>query len=144
MTTALEIYARVEKEIAQPIERVWAIVSAFGGLERWAPGVTACTVEGAGVGAIRTVVLGDRDARERLELLDPVAHKIRYHILPPHQMPADNVHGEMTLTPIGGDRTRIVWQSEANDFRVPPEQIGARIEAFYAGSIEGLVRLLGD
>lgn len=142
MTTALVTYARVEAEIDQPIATVWPVIAAFGGLERWAAGVTGCTVEGEGVGAIRSVNLGSRQARERLEIFDEAMHHLRYLILPPHAMPADNVHGDITLTALDGGRTRMLWQSDASDFRVAPEEVGARIEAFYTGSIEGLKKLL--
>ncbi len=142
MTTASRTYARVVVVIDHPVERVWTVVAAFGGLERWAEGVTGCIVEGEDIGAVRTVALGERQARERLEAIDPAARTIRYHILPPHQMPADNVYSEMKLTRLDEARTEIAWQSEASDFRVSPEELGARIEAFYSGSIEGLARLL--
>ena len=48
----------------------------------------------------------------------------------------------LPLRALGPDRTEIVWRSEARDFRAPREALGARIEHFYAASIEGLDRLL--
>jgi hypothetical protein len=142
MTTARVTYADVHAVIDHPIDRVWEEIARFDGLERWVSGVVGCDVEGERVGAVRTVSLGDRSARERLEELDDASHRLRYHILPPHAMPADDVHSEIILTAIGNDRTEIVWRSEAAGFVIPPEQLGARIGAFYGKSIEGLCRLL--
>lgn len=142
MTTAHVIYADVRQVIDHPIDVVWAPIARFGGLEQWAAGVVSCEVEGEGLGAIRTVSLGGRTARERLELLEPSSHWLRYHVLPPHSMPADDVYSNTILTAIGESRTEMIWRSEAVNFRIPPEQLGHLIEAFYNESIEGLRRML--
>ncbi|MFA6114683.1 MAG: SRPBCC family protein [Sphingomonas sp.] len=142
MTSSSITYARVTAEFDRPIETVWARIACFGGLEDWADGVSACSVEGKGVGAIRTVVRNGNSVRERLETIDPVKHVLRYQILPPHSLPAQAVHGNVILRSLGAGRTEILWRSDATDFTVPPEVIGARIEAFYAASIEGLRRVL--
>lgn len=110
--------------------------------DHWAAGVTGCELEGEGVGAVRTVSLGDRSARERLEVIGPSSYRLRYHILPPHAMPAEDVYSEIILTAIGDDRTEIIWRSEAAGFSIPPEELGARIGTFYSKSIDGLRRML--
>ena len=138
MTSSSITYASVRAELDHPIETVWARIATFGGLEDWADGVSACSVEGVGAGAVRTVVRNGNAVRERLEAIDPVEHVLRYQILQPHVLPADAVHGNVTLRSLGADRTEMVWRSDATDFTVPPEVLGARIEAFYAASIEGL------
>ncbi len=143
MTSSSITYASVTAELDHPIETIWARIAAFGGLEDWAEGVSACSVEGAGVGAVRTVVRGGSSVRERLEAIDPIGHMLRYQILPPHRLPAEVVHGNVLLRALGDGRTELVWRSDARDFTVAPEVIGARIEAFYATSIEGLKRVLG-
>jgi hypothetical protein len=142
MTSSSITYASVRAELDHPIETVWARIAAFGGLEDWVEGVSACSVEGTGVGAVRTVVRGDGDVRERLEVVDPVAYVLRYQILPPHRLPAGAVHGNVLLRALGEGRTEMVWRSDARDFTVAPEVLGARIEAFYAASIEGLKQVL--
>lgn len=142
MTRSSITYATVRAELDHPIERVWARIAAFGGLQDWADGVSACTVEGDGVGAVRTVTRNGNNVRERLEAIDPAAYMLRYQILQPHLLPADAVHGNVILRALGDGRTEMVWRSDAADFRVLPEELGARIEAFYGASIEGLRRLL--
>ncbi|ABQ67396.1 hypothetical protein Swit_1029 [Rhizorhabdus wittichii RW1] len=142
MTTTPVTYADVRAVIDHPVERVWPLIADFGGLSAWAAGVTGCTLEGEGPGAVRRVALGDRVAHERLEAIDPARHWLRYHIVPPHAMPADDVYSDIFLTSIEKNRTEIRWSSEASGFGIPPEQLGARIEGFYGKSIEGLRRLL--
>jgi hypothetical protein len=135
-------YASVRAVLDHPIETVWTRIAAFSGLEGWADGVSACSVEGEGVGAVRTVTRNGFSVRERLEAIDPAAHMLRYQILQPHPLPADVVHGNVILWALEEGRTEILWRSDAADFKVPPEALGARIEAFYAASIEGLRRSL--
>ena len=142
MATGSVEYARVSQVLEHPVDRVWAALAAFGGLERLADGVTGCAVEGEGVGAVRTVTRNGAAVRERLDRVDPVERQIAYTILPPHPLPAADVRGLIVLTAVGPERTEIVWRSEAREFQVPPGALGARIEHFYAASIEGLDRLL--
>ena len=143
MTSNRVTYASVLTTIDHPIEKVWAPIAQFGGLDRWAAGVTACTVEGEGPGAVRTVTLGNRSVRERMEEIDNAAYRLRYHILEPHSMPAHNVYGEIILTQVGVLQTKITWRSEASDFEVPIEQIRKGIETFYTNSIGRLSDILG-
>jgi hypothetical protein len=144
MTSSSITYASVRVELDHPIETVWARIAAFGGLEHWADGVSACSVEGEGVGAIRTVLREGRSVRERLEAIDPVGYRLRYKILPPHSLPADEVHGNIELCAPDEGSTEFMWHSDAIDFRVPPETLGVAIERFYSASIDGLRRLLDE
>jgi hypothetical protein len=114
------------------------MIAMFGGLENWADGVTACDV----ADGVRTVTRKGSTVRERLDRCDPDAHEISYTILPPHPLPAEDVRGTIALKALGPGRTEIHWYSQARDFRAPPETLGARIEIFYAASIEGLDGLL--
>ena len=142
MTTAPETYACVRRTLEHPIDAIWSRLESFGGLELWVAGVKTCRVQGHGVGAIRTLELGDRVARERLEAIDAVAHRLRYRILPPHALPARDVCSEVGLVALDGGRTEMTWRSEAAGFTIPAAQLGARIEGFYQASIDGLDRLI--
>jgi len=144
MKAAPVTYAKVRVTFDHPIEKVWAAVADFGGIARWIAGVSGCTVEGEGVSAVRTVHIGNRTTRERLELLDPDTRVLRYSILPPHALPAQNVHSDIELARLDESRTALVWSSHATDFTEPPEQLGTRIERFYMRSLDGLARLLDN
>lgn len=142
MTGAPTIYAAVVERLDHPVARVWPIIRTFGGLQHWAAGVTECTVAGAGVGAIRTVVRDGRQICERLAAIDDGAWALHYLIVPPHSLPADDVHGSIVLRAIGDATTEMTWSSDATGFRADPIDLGVRIEAFYRASIAGLRRLL--
>jgi len=135
-------YACVRAVLDHPLERVWFHVGRFGELERWVDGVTACSVEGEGPGAVRTVTRNGATVRERLDGLDADRHEISYLIVEPHALPARDVRGTITLNTIDAGATEIVWRSRAAHFDVPPRLLGERIEQLYKASIQGLGRIL--
>jgi hypothetical protein len=135
-------YAYISVILDHPVDRVWACAGQFGGLDRWADGVSECAVAGEGIGAVRTVTRHGRTVREQLDRIDPAGYEISYLILEPHAMPASNVRGTIKLRSLDDGRTEIVWRSHATDFQVPHEALGQRIGQFYAASIDGLNRLL--
>jgi len=142
MTSPSITYASVTELIEQPIDVVWPVIAAFGGVEHWVPGITACTVEGSGVGAVRTVVSNGNRVLERVEAIDHPSRFLRYRILPPHSVPVDDLHGNILLSVVDGTTTEMIWWSDATQFHVPQDVVGARIETFYRRSIEGLRALL--
>ena len=135
-------YAEVRAELDAPVDRLWPEIARFDGVERWIAGVDACGIEGQGIGAVRTLTLGERTVRERLVDLDASRYEIASDILEPHGLPAADVRGYIRLTALPGGGTQIAWSSEARDFRTSPDVLGQRIEAFYVASIEGLKTLL--
>ena len=134
-------YARVTVMLNHPIDKVWAVAGRFDGLEAWVDGVSACSVTGEGVGAVRTITRGGI-VREQLETLDPGRHEISYRVLAPHSLPADDVRGEITLRALGPAMTAFVWRSDAARFHTSPGPLGERIEDFYRASIQNLERML--
>jgi len=58
------------------------VISEFGAAGRYLAGVVDCTVEGEGVGALRTLTSADGSAIvERLEALDEVTYRLSYALL---------------------------------------------------------------
>ena len=68
--------------ISAPIDAVWQVISDFGAAGRYLAGVVNCTVDGAGVGALRTLTNADGSTIvERLEMLDQAARRLSYALL---------------------------------------------------------------
>lgn len=65
MWVAME--ARVSADIEALAEAVWRIVGSFQGLDRWFPGVEACTRDPEAWGEVRVASLDGRVTPERLE-----------------------------------------------------------------------------
>lgn len=99
----------VRDHIDAPIERVWEIVSDFGGLMRWHPHVVRCDATGNQVGSTRTVHFADWWAEELLTGLDPEAHVVEYAITACSRPENIDAKGAISLTSMGPGRTAIAW-----------------------------------
>jgi Polyketide cyclase / dehydrase and lipid transport len=134
-------YARVEHEIAAPIQSVWAVARRFGAIREWVDGVSACTVTGSAPNVIRTVTRNGKQVRERLILLDEQAFHLSYELLEPHGLAARDICSSISLEALGDTRCRVTWRSEAT-FDSSPEQLRTYIEQFYRTSLERLAQLV--
>lgn len=122
----MRLTVETSREYDHDADRVWAITGDFGGLKAWLPGITACRVEGEGVGnAVRIVDVFDGSVtRERLAALDAAARRYSYDLLEAKGIDASaQYHATFTVTPLGAGRCRIDWQAAftvPDDF--PPEK----------------------
>ena len=98
--------------VAAPLKVVWDLVSDFGGVGRWSVGPVNCTVDGAGVGAVRTVQRGDRTVRERLEHWDATDHSFSYSFVDDFPLPVE--HLVATIAVRGGDVSEITWSARGD------------------------------
>jgi hypothetical protein len=99
--------------VAAPVERVWDLVSDFGGVARWSIGPVRCTVDGSGVGAIRTIRRGDGVVRERLERWDATEHSFSYSFVDDVPLPVDDLVGTISVRPAtaSAGESEIVWSA---------------------------------
>jgi Polyketide cyclase / dehydrase and lipid transport len=95
--------------VAAPRHAVWDLVSDFGGVARWSIGPVSCTVDGVGVGAVRTVERGGRAVRERLERWDATEHSFSYSFVDDLPLPIQHLVATIALR--GGDVTDILWSA---------------------------------
>jgi uncharacterized membrane protein len=106
------------KEVAtikQPIEPVWAVISSFGAIKTWMPAIDSCSIEGNGIGAIRTVLWGGQSLKERLEILDDQKHIISYRLLDSPNLPMRGAFGTIILEAQADSQTHITWVSDAEE-----------------------------
>ena len=135
--------ASITDVIDAPIDRVWAIVSDFGGLMRWHPMVVRCKTEGQGVGATRTVHFADWWAVERLDGLDPERHVVGYAVTGCSRPQNVGVTGRIALSEAGPQRTRIEWAAGLEADNVHAETVNGALEAYYPVRIGHLKAALG-
>lgn len=136
---------RIEEEIAAPAERVWELLGAFGGLEKWAPGVTSCVVEGDGVGATRRVAAGGMTIVERLESRDPAARRFSYSIAE-GPIPVEKYLATVSVSSAGPQRSRVLWTASFDAGKLPADAakgLAQGIEGSYRGMLQGLRTALG-
>lgn len=70
----------VTKTITVDADQAWAAISGIGGLDRWFPIITDCTVFGTGEGATRILTLADgAKIKDRIEAIDHQHRRLRYN-----------------------------------------------------------------
>ncbi|KAF6833261.1 bet v i allergen [Colletotrichum plurivorum] len=133
----------VVKVVDAPIAEVWAIISAFGSERLWFPGVDNSSLEGFGIGSVRTLKF-DHGAvvRERLEVADPETHTIRYLLL--DEIPnTTNPRGTLQLTAVGENKTQFSWTG-ASEWTEPTFKpvLADMLDKMFSGCIDSLAAKL--
>jgi len=125
-----------------PADAAWQIIRDFGNPGRFIAAVTACTVEGSGPGAVRTLTLeGGAEVVERLESLDDAARTLTYVILS-SPLPLRDYVATMAVRELGPDECEVAWSSTFEPAGAPEAEGKAIVEGVYATGFEGLKRLL--
>lgn len=119
----------VVERIGCPAQSAWDLIGTFGGLARWHPLVTGCTVEGEGIGSVRRVTLGDWFAVERLEQRDPATRMLTYRMMDCTRAMLVGVYGRMQIEPEGPDACLFTWQSWLPD--PAPDGLAEFLAAYY-------------
>jgi carbon monoxide dehydrogenase subunit G len=119
-------------DIDKTPDEVWAVVSNFGGLADWMPGIDACTVEGDD----RTISMLGIELVEHLFECDDSARSLTYGIVS-GGLTVDKHRATVTVTPAGSG-SHVTWSVE-----VEPDSLGDIMGQTYEGSLQGLKEHLG-
>lgn len=131
----------VSTEIDASVETVWKTIRDFSAIDRYATGITQCTLEGDGIGSIRKLTVASGEICERLESLDDEAHKICYSVI--HSpLPIEDCQSTMSVVYIDEGRCKISWSSSFEPNGVPEKEAIRILAAVYNSGIDGLKRLL--
>lgn len=134
--------ANVIETVDASAAAVWQIISDFGGVE---PNelIASCDVEGAGVGAVRTIGLnGGGEIIERLESFDATAQVFSYAIINECPLPVKNYLSTVQVSDAGG-KASIDWSSSFDAHGAPEADVVALIEGIYKGGIQRVRDKLG-
>lgn len=133
----------VSREIGASAEAVWETVSDFNSLPSYVPGIVESAVEGAGVGAIRNITLGDgAKLVERLESQDDGARTLSYAITD-SPFPIESYVGTMKVRDLGGGRCQFEWSATFEPKGAPEEELKKNMVAVFESACEGLRKLHG-
>jgi carbon monoxide dehydrogenase subunit G len=132
----------VSRILLSPVAEVWAITSSFGAAATWIPGISRVALTGYGVGAVRVVTTPFGILEERLTLLDPDQHRIRYSAKGAGMEWLKDCVAGTDLTAIGPDRTRVDWVLESDEM-VDIKEAEDFLTQFFEAGIAGLAKVLG-
>jgi len=124
-------------------DELWRIVSDFNGLSKFMEAVTAGSVDGEGIGAIRTLTLPDgAQIHERLEEFDDSKMKLVYSILD-GPLPVEAYKSTMQVTDLGNGKSELMWSSIFNPKGASEKESKEAIEGIYNMGFEGILKIFG-
>ncbi|MCY4393553.1 MAG: SRPBCC family protein [Rhodospirillaceae bacterium] len=110
---------------------VWAAVRNFGKLDEWLPPVVGCETDGEGIGALRTLTLGDGAVVvERLDAHDDGARTLTYSMTDAGPMPLVDYVSTIAVSANPDGTSTMTWTGNFG--------VSGADEAEVVGSIEGL------
>ena len=112
-------------------DEVWAVVRDFGRLDEWLPPVETCVADREGIGALRTLTLGDGAVIvERLDAHDDDARTLTYSMTDAGPMPLVDYVSTIAVSENADGTAAMTWSGSFG--------VSGADEAEVAGSIEGL------
>ncbi len=134
---------RVIDELNTSADSLWAIAGNFGDMS-WSSAIESCSVEGEGVGAVRTFTPkgAPEPMQERLEAFDAAARSFSYAIIGKNPLPCDDYLAHVKISELGADRCRIEWTGSFEPRGVPEDKVKPIVEGIYRGAIAAYKKLL--
>src|SRR4051812_42632591 len=133
---------QVTETIDAPIARVWAVISGFGNNKSWMSVVKSCSLEGWGIGSVRTVDAGAGLVREKLEVCDPKTFRVVYSMVQPSPLPVKNPSSSLQLRADGEARTVLVWTLHGDTREGIPAPFFDRVNMLYKTGIDGIKKMV--
>jgi mxaD protein len=125
----------VTKTITINADRAWAAISSIGGLDRWFPIITDCTVNGTGEGATRILTLADgAKIKDRIEAIDHQHKLFRYNRIE-SPFPVQSYRGTVEVRRISDSTSEVSWTVE---IEVQEDQRDALVELLRNALAEGI------
>ena len=118
-------------------QSVWDILGDFGGLTVGGP-ITAFSIDGEGVGAVRTITMGGADVVERLEEFDAAAMALKYAIINDDSpLPVSGYSATIKVTDNGDNVCTVEWIGTFEPKGAPVEAASDVVRGIYTGGIAG-------
>lgn len=134
----------VTKRLDAPADKAWAAIARIDGLDCWFPIISACRVEGAGVGALRVMTLSSGgEMRDRITDIDADRRWLRYERIS-HPFPVSDYRGAVQIDDDGDARSVLAWTVR---FEVAPEHrddMLRLIETAISDGVDGLNKELRE
>lgn len=118
---------KVEVRIARSADDVWALISDFGGLDTWMPGIDSCEVEGD----VRKLQTMGMEIHEKLVEQDDATRTQSYSIVE-SPMPVEHHLATLSVVP-DGEGSLFTWAYE-----VTPDDMAGAFGPIYESSAQTL------
>ena len=134
----------MQTTIPASADEVWRTISDFNGLPKFVSAITASSMEGSGVGAVRTLTLQDSDAPvvEKLESLDEQARTLSYSIIQ-SPLPLTDYFATVEVRQLDEKQCELKWWSTFEPKGAPEAEAQKIVEGVYTMGFEGLKKIYG-
>lgn len=131
---------QVIEKFSVSADTVWDLLRDFGGILRWNPGsLESVTVEGEGLGSVRTITLpGGASLQEKLEAFDDAARSFSYSFTGKLLLPLENYLASMTVLPVDDSSCEVRWESTFGSGAMTEEQAEATVVGIYRAGFDAL------
>jgi hypothetical protein len=137
---------QVRERINAAADVVFKDISDFGNLTRLAV-IESCTVEGSGVGAVRTVTFTNKNLGvvvERLESYDPSTRTLSYRIINDDcLLPVENYLATVKVLEDSPQACILEWGSVFTPRGASEQEVRPMFEGFYQEAIDVTRRAVG-
>lgn len=124
----------------QPANIVWQSIQDFGGIDKIMLGTTV-TVEGEGLGAVRTITQPNGGiVRETLKALDNASYTMQYMIHDDAPLPITQHLSTMHLDVINNNECKLTWTA-VYEPSIPAEKVDKIMRGILNYGIDGLQKL---
>jgi NADPH2:quinone reductase len=135
---------QVSEKVSMPVaaDKVWQTLRDFGGMNKWAPGIANLSLQGAGVGAVRTMTFQDGSrVVERLESRSDASRSLSYTILE-STLPVEGYVASLTVRDLGASGCEVEWFSTFGAKGAAEEDVSRMLALGYRRSLSGLQKSL--
>ncbi|KAM6504650.1 hypothetical protein FSOLCH5_015385 [Fusarium solani] len=132
-----QVVADVTRVINAPIGQIWGIVTSFGAESLWFPGVVTSSLQGYGLGSVRTLHFENgpwgNNFHDKMVVCDPAKHLLRYRVFNDDFPDAGEVYPNIVLEDIDGKSTKLRWFLEGEPMPDEAQRANLRtsVEAMY-------------
>lgn len=144
----LKHICKVVETIDRPIEVVWSVVSAFGAIKTWMPGIETCQIledkpQPPAYGAVRAVANLGIVMEETLEICDTKEHFTSYRLKDGGPWEMKGCRGSSKLRALGENRTEWTWSCDAEEISdAAIEEVTPALIPFFKSGISEARRIL--
>ena len=131
---------KITEKFAASAQSVWELLRDFGGILRWnSKGIESVSVEGEGIGAVRTIgIPGGVELQERLEAYDEEGRSFSYSFFGKPVIPLENYYATMTVFEDGDAQCKIDWESTFEHPAMDAQAARELIEGIYNAGFAAL------
>jgi mxaD protein len=134
----------MKTELNASADQVWQVLRDFNGLPAFIAAIKKSTMEGEGIGALRTLTLegGGPPIVERLETFDEQAKTLSYSIVT-SPLPLSNYLSTVEAIDRGPSQCEVKWYSTFEPRGASEAEAVKVVEGVYSAAFEGLHKLFG-